>query len=120
MIDEFRTRFAALEPERFDMALHAGDIRDLEGTCADILSRPGTAGCLAGWFCAWFAPEAEARWDAQTTAGALLGLSGPQQHQLFMAGNRDRDRYPRLSDIPHSAALATLDHFITTGEVQWN
>lgn len=125
MLQDFIERMAAVPSDHFDMSRRAGYVpgyvpgSDTMGACGEVLSRCGTAGCLAGWFCAFFRPETPVA-EACEVAGAMLGLTGPQRLELFWATNRDHELYPRLQDVPLSLAVEALKSLATTGEVRWN
>lgn len=115
-LQQLRDHLDQLPDERFDMRFYSaekGHPRIGRPSFGPVLHNCGTAACVAGWAMALFAPRARpARvWNK---AAELLGLDPGQAHELFEPdGYWIPDAYSRIQ------AVATLDHLIKTGEVQW-
>ena len=76
----------------------------------------GTAACIGGWAVTQMARDLGVTviptvTGVGSTAAEYLGLDPTQSDRLFHPSN--------LSERTQAEALATLDHLIATGEVQW-
>lgn len=113
-----RDLIAKLPAKRFDMSeivrnAHGEELNDarvLNHTC-------GTAGCIAGWAVAHRRalghrkPYNLPNWFE---AKDWLSLSDEQASELFQP-----EGYWVFGEYTQTAAVATLDHLIETGEVRW-
>lgn len=114
-------RIASLPRERFDMGSFG--YRHGDEAYGSILSIEldtdcGTAGCIAGWACAMWAPD---RYPSPSRAQDLLGLTNAQAEELFYAWKyRRSDDGTPLSDIPPHLAAQTLGRLAETGRVRWS
>jgi hypothetical protein len=94
----------------------------LEGSCK-------STACIAGHALALFAPNDLVPENPTTTAGYLLDLTLAQADALFTPEenadpeyeNEDGPNYIEgiRRSIARAQAIQVLDHFITTGEVDW-
>ncbi len=94
-----------LEGVRFDM-------QTFRGYC-------GTAGCLAGYAIAVYAPElwaAVSACDIKLPAQRLLGLTDRQAEELFYV---EGVNFSELKKITPAMAAATLENYALTGKVEW-
>ncbi len=96
------------DPQGFDELI---GIRppDFEHTC-------GTAACIGGWAVTQMARDLGVAviptdQGVGATAAKYLGLDSGQTDQLF---------HPKAFNLTQDEALATLDHLIATGDVQWS
>jgi hypothetical protein len=106
----------ALPPERFDMSDWVvgavqddyifPDTRVLEHQC-------GTAACIAGWVN--FLTTPGKRRSFIDEAGHWLGLRPYQAHEMFLPNMF----WARREELTTAHAIALLDHYIATGEVDW-
>ncbi len=113
-----RHRIADLPQSRFNMAIYGGrdGEDDVSMLAIELDLDCGTAGCIAGWACALWAPDKP---TSPLLAQRLLGLTDAQADALFHARGRDLQEYPFLSDVPPYVAIRTLDRLATTGDVSW-
>ena len=84
-------------------------IRTPEHTC-------GTAACIGGWAVMQLARDLgvtviPTEWGIGSAAARYLGLDSTQADRLFHPSY--------LSERTQAEALATLNHLIATGEVEW-
>lgn len=100
-----RDHIANLPSTRFDMGSFCTGHPISLGI--DLSDNCGTAGCIAGWACALFAPD---KVISLQRAEALLGLTWEQADALF---------YPLHMNQPASVAAAVLTNLIETGAVTW-
>jgi len=68
----------------------------------------GTAACIAGWAQALFDPDTP---QDEDIAARLLGLNSTQASALFIPDSR--------GVLTRAQAVATLDHYLATGEIDW-
>lgn len=91
---ELRDFLAELPPEKFDID---------EWIC-------GTTACIGGWAERLFRFPSSA---SPQTIGAHIGLTGCQSNELFF-------EYPDEGEVTVSRAVAVLDHYLATGEIDWS
>lgn len=118
LFERIKTQLLA-EPQRLYMSswlLGTDDPREL----MDTSSTCRTAGCIAGWACAFADPEAD-NYQVAVVAQEVLGLRTKQADRLFYLTNwpeQFSDRYldaPAFSLKRAQITCARIDHFIATG-----
>lgn len=103
-----RDQIAVLADDQFRMEWY-GEPAKLKYTC-------GTAGCIAGWTCALFAPETPSNTDnVSSKAQTLLDLTDEEAAQLFCGLVSRRV----LSSVTRSDAVHAIDTLIETGTPEW-
>lgn len=104
------SHLSRLPEQRFDMTITSGrdGEEDYHMLGIELSDDCGTAGCIAGWACALFAPHLIPRTGL---AADLLGLSEAQAQSLFFPPNLGR--YRPLH------AVAALQSLQQTGTPQW-
>lgn len=102
-----------LPPSRFDMRIVAGRFGedDISMLGIELTDDCGTAGCIAGWACALFAPD---RRPSTWLAADLLGLDPKTADELFFARGRT------LHEVTPAMASRALHNLINEGRVQWH
>ena len=102
-----RDKIASIPAEKFTMreyCTHQERLAwDLEHDC-------DTAGCIAGWTCAMFAPD---QLPSGWLAKRLLQLTQAEAVKLFTPDHK------ALSKITRDEAVATLTIFEQSGVVEW-
>lgn len=115
-IKQLRDHLAGLSPERIDMRAFVDYIDEKYNYDLDpavLLTDCNTAGCIAGWAHALFAPL-DLDFDPDDVAARELDLSDEERQNLFMPSGYNRWN-PTKGEI-----IQVLDILLTTGVVNWD